>query len=309
MRISASRLFNGSARLAFALVALAASMLLLHGTAYVRAQTLEGAGAQAAAGEEAADEGDDAQADEDQAAGTSEQQAVDRQSLGGLILSSSGFSAIFYIILGIFSLVAMTVTFERLVNLRRDKVMPTAFVQELRDLISRQQDNEENLRQLTERYPSPIALILKGGVFRAGRPLPEVEKAMEDEAAKEISRLRGRNRPLAVVSNVAPLVGLLGTVVGMIFAFQISSQEGLGKAERLAEGIYLALMTTAAGLSIAIPCMLLSAWFNGLVERYMRDVDECLLETLPAFTRMEQMTHVPQPREVQSDREATAVVS
>ena len=73
----------------------------------------------------------------------------------------------------------------------------------------------------------------------------------------------------------------------MIFAFMISSQEGLGKAELLAQGIYMALITTAAGLTIAIPSLLFSAWFNASVERFMRDVDEALLETMPAFARME----------------------
>ena len=76
----------------------------------------------------------------------------------------------------------------------------------------------------------------------------------------------------------------------MIFAFRVSSQAGLGKAELLAEGIYLALMTTAAGLTIAIPCLLLVAWFNAMVERYMREMDENLLEVMPSFTRMENNT-------------------
>ena len=135
-----------------------------------------------------------------------------------------------------------------------------------------------------------VSNVLKAGVLRAGRPLPEVEKAMEDAAARETAAMRSRNRPLNVVGSVAPLVGLLGTVVGMIFAFRVSSQAGLGKAELLAEGIYLALMTTAAGLTIAIPCLLLVAWFNAMVERYMREMDENLLEVMPSFTRMENKT-------------------
>ena len=119
--------------------------------------------------------------------------------------------------------------------------------------------------------------------------MPEVEKAMEDAAAREMAAMRSRNRPLSVIGSVAPLVGLLGTVVGMIFAFRVSSLAGLGKAELLAEGIYLALLTTAGGLTIAIPCLLLVAWFNTLVERFMRDIDETLLEVMPGFTRVENM--------------------
>ncbi len=209
------------------------------------------------------------------------------ESFGKIIFGSGPVALMFYIVLGIFSLVALTVILERLVNLQRAKVMPVEFVQRLHDLVNRKEDNLDNLRNLADSSTSPIAKILRAGIFRAGRPLPEVEKAMEDAAAKEIAAMRGRNRPLSVVGSVAPLVGLLGTVVGMIFAFMISSQAGLGKAELLAEGIYMALITTAAGLTIAIPSLLFSAWFNAGVERFMRDVDEALLETMPAFARME----------------------
>ena len=138
-----------------------------------------------------------------------------------------------------------------------------------------------------ESNPSPVARILKAGVLRAGRPLPEVEKSMEDAAAREMAGMRGRNQPLNVVGNIAPLVGLLGTVVGMIFAFSTASQVGLGKADELAKGIYLALLTTAGGLTIAIPSMLAAAWFSARVELFMREIDELLLETMPCFAKME----------------------
>jgi len=209
-------------------------------------------------------------------------------SLGRIIfVNSSWFGLVFYIVLGLFSVVALAVVLERLVHLQRERVMPYDFIRRLRDMITRNEDNIENLRSLCEGSNSPIANILKAGIMRAGRPLPEVEKGMEDAAVREMAAMRSRNRPLAVVGSVAPLVGLLGTVVGMIFAFRTSSQEGLGKAELLAQGIYLALMTTAAGLTIAIPSLLFSAWFNATAERFMREIDETLLETMPSFTRVE----------------------
>jgi len=209
-------------------------------------------------------------------------------SLGRIIfINSSWFGLVFYIVLGLFSVVALAVVLERLVHLQRERVMPYDFIRRLQDMISRNEDNIANLRSLCEGSTSPIANILKAGIMRAGRPLPEVEKAMEDAAVREMAAMRSRNRPLAVIGSVARLVGLLGTVVGMIFAFRTSSQEGLGKAELLAQGIYLALMTTAAGLTIAIPSLLFSAWFNATTDRFMREIDETLLETMPTFTRVE----------------------
>ena len=102
-----------------------------------------------------------------------------------------------------------------------------------------------------------------------------------------MAALRGGIRPLNVIGNVAPLVGLLGTVLGMIMAFRTASQAGLGKGELMAQGIYMALLTTAAGLTIAIPALLLAALLNAKVEKFFREIDEHLIETMPSFARME----------------------
>lgn len=193
----------------------------------------------------------------------------------------------FYGVLAIFSMAALTVALERLVNLRRGNVAPPKFVKSLRELLIHQDGTAESFRRVCETSDSPISRILRAALLRSGRPLVEVEKAMEDALARELATLRARNRPLSVLANVAPLVGLLGTVVGMIMSFLTASEEGLGQGEKLAEGISLALLTTAGGLMIAIPSVLTLAWLSARVERYMREIDECLMETMPSFSRME----------------------
>jgi biopolymer transport protein ExbB len=120
-----------------------------------------------------------------------------------------------------------------------------------------------------------------------------VEKVMEDVAAREASAIASKVRPLLAVGGIAPLVGLLGTVVGMIFSFRIASQAGLGKAELLAEGIYLALLTTAVGLIIAVPTMLFAAYFQGRADHFLRETNDHLLHVLPRFADMEQ---APKPQ-------------
>jgi biopolymer transport protein ExbB len=215
------------------------------------------------------------------------QTAEPDKSLGMLVVESGWFSWIFYLILFAFSIVAFMVALERFLNLTREKVIPVTFTDALRGLVSRDDASAESYRNLANSSVSPIGRILKAGVLRAGRPLPEVEKSMEDALSREMASMRSRNRPLSVVGNIAPLVGLLGTVVGMIFAFSTASQVGLGKADELAKGIYLALLTTAGGLTIAIPSMLAAAWFGARAERFMREIDEILLETMPSFARME----------------------
>jgi biopolymer transport protein ExbB len=210
------------------------------------------------------------------------------ETLLELIVAGGPLNIAFLGILGLFSLVALTVILERLVNLSERKLVPAGFVRELRELVRRQEDNPQFFRELAERYPSVIANILKAGLLRAGRPVPEVEKAMEDAAARELGALRSRVRPLTVLSTVGPLVGLLGTAVGMILVFRTASQVGPDKAELLAEGIYLKLETTVAGLIVAIPCVLFAALFNSRSEKLLRLVDEHLMETIPCFARMEQ---------------------
>lgn len=209
------------------------------------------------------------------------------QSIGGMIVSGGILNVVFFGILGIFSLWAATVVLERMFNLRADKMLPGSFVKQLDQTLQSEPPDAIAMQNLCDENDVPAGRILKAGLLRTGRPVPEVEKAMEDAAAREMATLRAKSRPLSVVGNIAPLVGLLGTVVGMIMAFQISSQEGLGKAERLAEGIYLALMTTAAGLTIAIPCLLFASWFQGKGERYMNEIGDCLTKTMPSFAALE----------------------
>ncbi len=205
-----------------------------------------------------------------------------------LILAGGPLNIAFISVLGLFSLVGLAVILERLANLTARKVIPASFVRELGDLVRRQEDKPKPFRDLCERYPSVAATVLKAGLLRAGRPVPEVEKAMEDAAARELGALRSRVRPLTVLSSAGPLVGLLGTAVGMILVFRTASQVGPGKAELLAEGIYLKLETTVAGLIVAIPSVLFAALFYSRTEKLMRRLDEVLMETVPCFARMEQ---------------------
>lgn len=196
----------------------------------------------------------------------------------------------FYLVLFVFSMIAMTVGLERIFNLRREKVMPAALVAQVQQHVRSGTDTVGNLQASAGGFDAPLARVMRDALVRVGRPLPEIEKGIEDSMAREILVLRAKQRPLSVMANVGPLVGLFGTVVGMIFAFQMASQAGLGKAELLAKGIYLALLTTAIGLTIAVPCLLVLAYLNARLDRFLVEMDEFLLQLLPSFARMEQTT-------------------
>lgn len=277
-------------------VIVAAMLLLSSSGAFNRlVAQVENDGAQPAAADAApAVEPSDAEAAEEPAPAENAEAQTPAKTFGSEIFkfpesTAEWVGVFFYFVLFIFSMVAAVIALERLFKLKLGNVVPRDFAGRLREMVGRNDDSKENLQRLAESSNTPVARVLKAAVFRAGRPWSEVEKGMDDEMAWEMAALRGRHRALSVVGSVAPLVGLLGTVIGMIFAFMVTSQDAAvgSQAAQLGKGIYLALLTTAAGLTIAIPCLLLASRFNTKVEQYMRTMNETLLATMGSFVRLE----------------------
>jgi len=201
------------------------------------------------------------------------------------LILESGFTGMsFMVILALFSFAGATIAIERGFALRKSVIIPASFCGQLKSLLAGE-PSTEMLKPLCAETKGPMAAILEAGLLRVGRPLLEVEKAMEDAAVREMSEIRGRIRPLNVIGSIAPLVGLLGTVLGMILAFRSASTQGLGKGELMAQGIYMALLTTAGGLSIAIPTLLLAAFFSSKVEKQFREIDRSLMPAIPFLAK------------------------
>ena len=179
------------------------------------------------------------------------------------------------------SVVMLALAVERSVGLRRRRIMPQAFLDELQIMCGGAKLDAERAAALCDRFRSPVASLLRAALARAGRPLTEIEKAIEDAAVREVGKLQTPVRWLHFIANVSPLLGLLGTVQGMILAFIVTSQAGLGKAELLAQGIYMALVTTFAGLVVAIPALTFAHYFGARVHRLVHEMDEALLPVIP----------------------------
>ncbi len=184
------------------------------------------------------------------------------------------------------SFVLTVFTFERLIHLRTGRVIPRPFVKRLIEQLQQQQIDREEALELCERNPSPIASIFSAAVKKYGRPAVEVEQAVLDAGERESNSLRRNMRLFNAISNVAPLLGLLGTVLGMIQAFNdISSAQAMGRPDLLAGGISQALLTTAAGLLVAIPAYLLYMFFLGLTDKLIIEMDrhaQRLIEVISA---------------------------
>ncbi|HUS39646.1 MAG: MotA/TolQ/ExbB proton channel family protein [Pirellulales bacterium] len=172
------------------------------------------------------------------------------------------------------SFILVLFTFERLLSLRRGRVIPRPFVRRfLHQLQERSIDREEALT-LCQDNGSPVAQVFAGAVQKWGRPAVEVEQGIIDAGERVSNGLRRYLRLLNGVATVSPLLGLLGTVLGMIQAFNdIATADAMGKPELLAAGIGQALITTASGLTVAIPALIVYMFFLSRVDRLVMDID------------------------------------
>ena len=175
------------------------------------------------------------------------------------------------------SVIALAYIVERSIRLGRGKLGPPRFGRELLDAV--RNGGAHQAIAICEAARHPLARILSAGLKRNGGPVLEVEKAVEDAGAREVRHLSANLKPLVVVAMISPLLGLLGTVWGMIGAFSnIAGQDALGKPELLASGISQALITTAAGLAIAIPTQAAYFYFKGKIDRFVRDTEDLYVQ-------------------------------
>ncbi len=172
------------------------------------------------------------------------------------------------------SFILLAFVFERAISLRRGRVIPGPFVKRFLKQLREGELDREKAIALCEDNGSPVAEVLAGAVRKWGRPAVEVEQAIIDSGERATNTLRRYLRVINGVATVTPLLGLLGTVVGMIRAFNnIATADAMGRPERLAEGISEALLTTAFGLTVAIPALIFYLFFVSRVDRLIIDID------------------------------------
>ena len=177
--------------------------------------------------------------------------------------------------LGICSLIVFTLSLERLIALRRGRVIPRPFVRRFTECVEDGQLSYDEATNICKDFDCPVAEVFREAVRRWGRPMFEIEQAVIDAGDRVGDSLRRFLRVFHAISNVAPLLGLLGTVLGMIQAFEvISNQESIGRPEMLAAGISTALITTAGGLAVAIPAYLAYMYFSSKSDRYLGEIDK-----------------------------------
>jgi len=177
-------------------------------------------------------------------------------------------------LIGLCSFVLLVFVFERAISLRKGRVTPGPFVKRFLEQVEEGQITREEAQELCEKNRSPVAEVFAAATKKWGRSSVEVEQAILDAGERTGNNLRRYLRLLNGIATVCPLLGLLGTVVGMISAFNaIATADAMGRPELLAGGISQALLTTAAGLSVAIPALILYMFFVSRVDRRIMEID------------------------------------
>lgn len=180
------------------------------------------------------------------------------------------------------SLLAIAIFFERMFFLKSIKTSTRKFGNRISDLIRK--GNINFAISACRKNISPISQIILSALLKYGKTREEIKEVIEDTASQEVAILE-RNLPiLATIANIAPLLGLLGTVFGMIKAFQVVSVVGVGNPEALAGGISEALLTTAFGLSVAIPTIVAYNYLSHRVDRQIKEMESTSIEILELLT-------------------------
>jgi len=179
------------------------------------------------------------------------------------------------------SVIALGFFIERLFKLRRTRVLPRDLMQNVGDLIARRKYSDAIY--LCQGHPSAIARIYLAALRINGQPRQAIKEVVQEVGRREAADLEKYVPVLSTVASIAPLLGLLGTVSGMIKTFDLISYYGVGNPGTLAAGISEALLTTAAGLSVAIPTLVGYRYVAGKADSLIMEMEEhsiMLLESL-----------------------------
>lgn len=180
------------------------------------------------------------------------------------------------------SILAAAISVERFWTLGSDRIAPKQLLAEVWTHIKREQLDGQRLREL--RAGSLLGQILASGLVSARHGRDAMKESIEEAGAQATHELERFLTPLGTIASITPLLGLLGTVIGMIKVFNAIMLEGTGNANVLAGGISEALITTAAGISVAIPALIFYRYFN-------RRVDELVLTMEQEAARLVELLH------------------
>ena len=180
------------------------------------------------------------------------------------------------------SVLALAIFLERLYHYQRATINTDEFLSGLRNVLQR--GNVTEAVSICDSTPGPVAHILKVAVLKQDRDHDELRQAMEDAGLTEVPRLEKHLVGLATIAQISPLIGLLGTVVGMIEAFSKVETLGYLRVDQISGAIWVALLTTASGLAVAIPAYVAYNYLIRRVDGFVLEMERSAVEILDFFS-------------------------
>lgn len=210
--------------------------------------------------------------------------------LADLFQYNSNWNIILVIIIGC-SVLSFTIFIERFIHLRKSEIDTNAFIIKMRHSIK--EGNIVEAIGVCEAMGGTIANIIKAGLIKHNRPKELIENAMEMAGLIEIARLEKNAKLLSIIAYIAPLIGLLGTVLGFIQAFAEMRMSGLVdiSATRIGEAMEYALVTTAAGLVVAIPSIIAYNYIVSRIEGFVLEIQTTSSEIVDLLNDREEISH------------------
>lgn len=196
-------------------------------------------------------------------------------------------------VLFLISIVSVGLIIERFVVLHKAKIDVNEFLSKVRSLLL--EENVDDAVAVCEEYGGPVPSIFKAGLLRysQGRSRSDIEKVVENAAVHELSRLEKRLGIMASITNVAPMLGFLGTVVGMIASFKVIGEKGLDDPALVAEGISLALITTAGGLIVAVFTLPFYNYFTTKIGAFVQEMETSANFLFETFDEVKEFSSEP----------------
>ncbi|MEE7547322.1 MotA/TolQ/ExbB proton channel family protein [Xanthomonas sp. Kuri4-1] len=185
------------------------------------------------------------------------------------LVKAGGWPMLPLLVLGV---VALAIVLERLWSLRRNEVLPPGLGEEVRNWAARGKLDASHIESL--RRNSPLGALLAAALDVKGRPRDQIRERIEDTGRHVVHRMERFLNALGTIASAGPLLGLLGTVVGMIQMFLGILDHGVGDVNQLAGGIGKALVCTATGMIIAVPALIFHRYFKGRIAGYVIEMEQ-----------------------------------
>ena len=192
------------------------------------------------------------------------------------LLSHSTFGLIIMICLLVMSVIAVTIFISRYLTIQKSSQIDEGFMNNIRAHV--QNGNIGAARALCQSTDSPVARMVEKGLMRIGKPLDDIEHAIENVGRLEIFKLEKNSNVLSIIAGVAPMFGFLGTIAGMIQTFKDLSTADNLSISTISGGIYIKMFTSATGLIVGIFAFIAFSYLNSMIDRIVNKMETSTFE-------------------------------